>query len=257
LASTSPLVGVGLSGVVVAVEGPGRSGVGQDLPWGLCVASGMAGVPRQTDAVQGGGPWIAVLAGQAGGVPGPPQHRCARARPGPRAPQSSRAGRRGRGAGRGRWSEKPVPERDQGDDPASIRRAFRIPTRRLLLSTIAGWLDHGCSIGCLLPAADVRSAWFLPSCSALEQVTIPIGTGTSRDCQRQRQGRYQATSTHVGQVGRAALRSTRSWCRPLEPAAEQDTTQMPPSRWRPTFTRDGSRRRAAELAWTVRDSICI
>lgn len=135
-----------MSGVVVAVEGPGRSGVGQDLPSGLCVASGMAGVPRRTDAVQGGGPWIAVLAGQAGGVPGPPQHRCARARPGPRAPQSSRAGRRGRGAGRGRWLEKPVQERDQGDDASLDQEGIPDPDEEVASvddSGVAGpWLQH-------------------------------------------------------------------------------------------------------------------
>jgi len=67
----------GASGRVETMEGRcvfrGRSGPAV----GVVVASGVAGVPRRADAVQGGGPWIAVLAGQAGGIPGPPQPRCA------------------------------------------------------------------------------------------------------------------------------------------------------------------------------------
>jgi hypothetical protein len=130
-----------LSGVVVAVEGPGRSGVGQDLPSGLCV--------WRATADRCGAGWRPVDrgAGWPGrGYPRPPQHRCARARPGPRAPQSSRAGRRGRGAGRGRWSEKPVQERDQGDDASLDQEGIPDPDEEVASvddSGVAGpWLQH-------------------------------------------------------------------------------------------------------------------
>ena len=246
-----------MSGVVVAVEGPGRSGVGQDLPSGLCVASGMAGVPRRTDAVQGGGPWIAVLAGQAGGVPGPPQHRCARARPGPRAPQSSRAGRRGRGAGRGRWLEKPVQERDQGDDASLDEEGIPDPDEEVASvddSGVAGpWLQHWVPPpGCRRPLGLV--------------FTQLLRSGTGHHSHRDWDPPGLPTPTagpisgdlHTGRAGGAGRLAldpvlvssprTRSRAGRNPDAAQQMEADL---------HSDGSRRRAAELAWTVRDSICI
>jgi hypothetical protein len=249
-----------LSGVVVAVEGPGRSGVGQDLPSGLCVASGMAGVPRRTDAVQGGGPWIAVLAGQAGGIPGPLNTVALEHGQDLELPKA--VGQDGEGAelvaADGQKSQYRSAIR--ATTPASIRRAFRIPTRRLLLSTIAGWLDHGCSIGCLLPAADVRSAWFLPSCSALEQghhshrdwdppgLPTPTAGPISGDLHTGRAGGAGRLALDPVLVSSPRPARTRSRAGRNPDAAQQMEADL---------HSDGSRRRAAELAWTVRNSICI
>jgi hypothetical protein len=165
-------------------------------------------------------------------------------------PQSSSGGRRGRGAGRGRWSEQPVQERDQGDDASLDQEGIPDPDEEVASvddGGVAGpWLQHWVPPpGCRRPLGLV-----LPSCSALEQ-----GHHSHRDWDppglpRQRQGRYQATSTQVGQVRRAALRSTRSWRRPSASSNPQPSRTQP--RCRPadggsTFTRTGQD--ARPLSW--------
>ena len=84
-------------------------------------------------------------------------------------PQSSSGGRRGRGAGRGRWSEQPVQERDQGDDASLDQEGIPDPDEEVASvddGGVAGpWLQHWVPPpGCRRPLGLV-----LPSCSALEQ----------------------------------------------------------------------------------------